>query len=238
MSSRLKFIIIAGSILTFTKLCVQRGEAQNENLAELEQRSSRIRLDGDVYLATDRFENGQTQTQNSWAFMTELKLNTGQMVIGLRGVNTKYPNNDSSLNLRPSLGIPIRLGADTELTLKYSLDRYFASGQRDDGILHIGLRYEMYDTRLQSFGNFEGTGASAMRLTLRRPYEVIESLLIIPELSYTLVNSTKIGSFFDIHTELLWNAWDIKLFLAHNYSSGSLEGRGDMAFLFGTKYSF
>jgi hypothetical protein len=77
-----------------------------------------------------------------------------------------------------------------------------------------------------------------MRLTLRRPYEMTESLLIIPEASYTMINSSRLGSFFDLHTELLWNAWDIKIFLAHNYSSGSLDGRGHMAFYFGTKYAF
>lgn len=114
-------------------------------------------------LVTNSIERGVSQTDNSLALQTGFGYQWSQFRLGLWGSNVKYGATDESLNLRLNASYKFLISTNADLTVKYSLNRYFKSNLRDGAIIAVDLQMFTYHVTYESLENWEGSGVASIR---------------------------------------------------------------------------
>lgn len=162
-----------------------------------------FRMSGDATLMTNYIQRGLTHTKKDPALLASFWFNFGsQFRIGTSGSNVSYLNEDAHFNLKVLSDIKITFSPNANLTLKYTMDKYFKSSARNGDIFGFTLDTFGFRTSYEKFSNWEGTASGGTWYGFGTDFNAFGDWKLDTTVGYTQTKSTAVGDYFDMAVAL------------------------------------
>ncbi len=229
--------------ITLFLLCsaLSAGFAQAQQRSDSKSDKSN-KLYGEASIVTNYVDKGVTQSDKAPALQADLGYQMGpQARLGLWGSSVKFPSATENLNLRIYFDVKVDFTSNTNLVLRYDLNRYFQSDQHNGSILGLDFSSFNYHVLFQMDDNFEGLkSGSANWFAFKKEFQWARGFIFTPQLGYTQTAVSGYSSYFDTRVSIGYKFADVLYELVNTYNSSSSQfsGRGDLTFLFGLNARF
>jgi uncharacterized protein (TIGR02001 family) len=216
-------IFIVTTLVTATVFAQQKSNVKSDGK----------KIYGEANVVSNYVENGVSQSNKSWAIQSGFGYKMGtQARVGLWGSSVNYPGGSESVNLRPYFDVIIEFTPNSSAILKYELNRYFSSSNRDGAIFSLDLNIFNYHVLAHTNDNWEGTGNSSSRFGFQKEFPLAWSLILSAAAGYNQISAEGYNNYFDTRLGLGYKMGDgiFELVNTYNSSASQFNGRGDLAF--------
>lgn len=203
--------------------------------------SPTYKMDGLATLTTNAVEHGLTQTNKDPSLQGQFWFNWGpQFRLGLWGANVAYPGSDSHFLLRLNADIKISFSQESDMTLKFTDERFFKPETRNGNVMGLHVHLYGYGIGYDVLSNFHGTRTGATAASFSKTWDVFTTWKWENTLGYMMLKDDALTNYFWYETYLGTKPGSIYYQIGASYNSGQSQfhGAGDLMALLKATVSF
>jgi len=193
-------------------------------------------MNGGATLATNFVEKGLTQTEGDPNLQGEFWFNFGpQFRLGLWGSNVRYEDASTShFWLKLNGDIKVDFSGQTNMIIKYSMNKYYKSNNRDGNLIGIHFTFGTYKIIYDMDSNWEGSSDPATYFGVGKASPVGGDYIWTNMGGYTMPKVSGITAYFDVRSSIGKKFRNIFADAGISYAnaSGSIKDRAAMAIIF------
>lgn len=233
MGQQTRFIIGSVIFLVIFHWCGHRPRAQTSpSPSGASDQFPPLKILIDAQIASNRVERGITQTESTSSVAAALGIKWPQLRVGIWGANYRDTVSNDSSNLRIFGAYKFIITSNFDVTGRFDLSQYAASGNNNGTIMSVDINLYTYHTQFEQVENWEGTGAPSMRFAFYKDFELLSYLLWKASAGYNMPAAASATGYFEFGSAIGVRYEELRadLNLSVTSNKDQLASRGKPAF--------
>ncbi|GEM_PF-2777452 len=218
---KLRVFIFIFSFLSYSALTYAQGnQSQDLNSA------SNARMYAKLELASNYIEDGLTQTQSTWGFVSDIGYRMPQFEIGVRASNASYPNEQVHICLKPHVSIIANFSQTSRFFIDYEMRQYYTIGDRNGGAATLGLDIGQFRIRHKDTTNWENTDYYKSKWSFGYDFLVGDNFIVPLDAGYNILDVSTHPNYVDATTGIIYRQVNVDYFAKVTYTNGTTPFAG------------
>jgi hypothetical protein len=151
-----------------------------------------------IELTSNFLEYGYTETEGSFALVTDVGYQWEQFQIGVRGHNVHFKEETAHLKLQPHLSIISNFSSSSRFLIEHEERLYFSNADNRNGSKAlVSLEIDHYKIQYDSLRNWLGTQFNKSRFSFHSTILLGQDLETDFHIGYNMVTNDQKSQFFD-----------------------------------------